>query len=82
MLNTMIQYKEKVRASQEALVGLFSYPVLMAADILAFRATHVPVGEDQKQHLQLARDLATRFNRQWNTDLFPIPTELHSSLLL
>lgn len=82
MLNTMIQYKEKVRAAQEAHVGLFNYPTLMAADILAFQATHVPVGEDQTQHLQLARDLAERCNRTWSAPddapLFTIPVQLHA----
>src|SRR5437763_13240294 len=62
-LNRMTQFKEKAGKDKEAAsVGLFIYPTLMAADILAYRATHVPVGEDQKQHLELARDIAQKFN--------------------
>ena len=60
-LNRMTQFKEKAGKDREnAPVGLYTYPVLMAADILVYRATHVPVGEDQKQHLELARDIAGR----------------------
>jgi tryptophanyl-tRNA synthetase len=54
-------------------LGLYAYPVLMAADILVYKATHVPVGEDQKQHLELARDLAGAFNRRYERDFFPLP---------
>jgi tryptophanyl-tRNA synthetase len=73
-LNRMTQFKEKAGKDREnAPVGLFTYPVLMAADILAYQATHVPVGEDQKQHLELARDVAGAFNRKFETDLFPLP---------
>lgn len=62
-LNRMTQFKDKAGKNKEnASVGLFSYPNLMAADILAYKATHVPVGDDQKQHLELARDIATKFN--------------------
>ncbi len=62
-LNRMTQFKEKAGKDKEAAsVGLYTYPVLMAADILAYHATHVPVGEDQKQHLELARDIANKFN--------------------
>ena len=62
-MNRMTQFKEKAGKDREqASVGLYAYPVLMAADILAYRATHVPVGEDQKQHLELARDIAGKFN--------------------
>ncbi len=62
-LNRMTQFKEKAGKDREnASVGLYDYPVLMAADILVYRATHVPVGEDQKQHLELARDIAQKFN--------------------
>jgi tryptophanyl-tRNA synthetase len=62
-MNRMTQFKEKAGKDREqASVGLYAYPVLMAADILAYRATHVPVGEDQKQHLELARDIAQKFN--------------------
>lgn len=62
-MNRMTQFKEKAGKDREAAsIGLYAYPVLMAADILAYRATHVPVGEDQKQHLELARDIAQKFN--------------------
>lgn len=73
-LNRMTQFKEKAGKDREnAPVGLYTYPVLMAADILIYRATHVPVGEDQKQHLELARDVAGSFNRRFGKDLFPLP---------
>jgi tryptophanyl-tRNA synthetase len=73
-LNRMTQFKEKAgKHRDEAGLGLYAYPVLMAADILLYRATHVPVGEDQKQHLELARDIAGTFNRRYNTDFFPLP---------
>ena len=74
-LNRMTQFKDKAGKNKEnASVGLFSYPTLMAADILAYHATHVPVGEDQKQHLELTRDIATKFNNDFNIeDFFPIP---------
>ncbi|MGD9805830.1 MAG: tryptophan--tRNA ligase [Hyphomicrobiaceae bacterium] len=66
-LNRMTQFKEKAGKDREnASVGLYAYPNLMAADILAYRATHVPVGEDQKQHLELARDIAQKFNNDWS----------------
>src|SRR4249920_1492640 len=72
-LNRMTQFKEKAGKDREnASVGLYVYPNLMAADILAYKATHVPVGEDQKQHLELARDIAQKFNR----DFFPLPEPL------
>src|ERR1700684_16684 len=62
-LNRMTQFKEKAGKDRENVsVGLYAYPILMAADILAYRATHVPVGDDQKQHLELARDIAQKFN--------------------
>ncbi|MBN8932241.1 MAG: tryptophan--tRNA ligase, partial [Rhizobium pusense] len=65
-LNRMTQFKEKAGKDREnASVGLYAYPNLMAADILAYRATHVPVGEDQKQHLELARDIAQKFNNDF-----------------
>src|SRR5580693_3687900 len=65
-LNRMTQFKEKAGKDREnASVGLYDYPVLMAADILVYRATHVPVGEDQKQHLELARDIAQKFNNDF-----------------
>jgi tryptophanyl-tRNA synthetase len=65
-LNRMTQFKEKAGKDREnASVGLFAYPTLMAADILLYRATHVPVGDDQKQHLELTRDIATKFNNDF-----------------
>ncbi|MDX2104642.1 MAG: tryptophan--tRNA ligase [Alphaproteobacteria bacterium] len=73
-LNRMTQFKEKAGKDREnALTGLYTYPVLMAADILAYHGTHVPVGEDQKQHLELARDIAGAFNRFYQRDFFPLP---------
>jgi len=72
-LNRMTQFKEKAGKHREnASVGLFVYPNLMAADIMAYRATHVPVGEDQKQHLELTRDIAQKFNTDFGTDFFPL----------
>ena len=66
-LNRMTQFKEKAGKDREnASVGLYAYPNLMAADILVYRATHVPVGEDQKQHLELARDIAQKFNNDYS----------------
>ncbi|TNE59361.1 MAG: tryptophan--tRNA ligase [Alphaproteobacteria bacterium] len=82
-LNRMTQFKEKAGKHKEnASVGLFAYPVLMAADILAYRATHVPVGDDQKQHLELARDIAQKFNNDYGAlkqgceNFFPLPDPL------
>ena len=74
-LNRMTQFKEKAGSNKEkASVGLYSYPTLMAADILLYRATHVPVGEDQKQHLELCRDIALKFNNDFNCkDFFTLP---------
>jgi tryptophanyl-tRNA synthetase len=83
-LNRMTQFKEKAGKDREqASVGLYAYPDLMAADILAYRATHVPVGEDQKQHLELARDIAQKFNNDFKKEIvaagfadgifFPLP---------
>ena len=73
-LNRMTQFKEKAGKNREmAGLGLYAYPVLMAADILLYKATHVPVGEDQKQHLELARDIAGAFNRRYERDFFPLP---------
>src|SRR5579862_6302342 len=70
----MTQFKEKAGKQRDmAGLGLYSYPVLMAADILVYKATHVPVGEDQKQHLELARDIAGAFNRRYERDFFPLP---------
>jgi tryptophanyl-tRNA synthetase len=73
-LNRMTQFKEKSGKSREgASVGLYTYPVLQAADVLLYNATHVPVGEDQKQHLELARDIAIKFNTDYDVDLFVPP---------
>ncbi len=72
-LNRMTQFKEKAGKNKEnASVGLYAYPNLMAADILVYKATHVPVGEDQKQHLELTRDIAQKFNNDFKTDFFPV----------
>jgi tryptophanyl-tRNA synthetase len=85
-LSRMTQFKEKAGKDREnASVGLYAYPTLMAADILVYRATHVPVGEDQKQHLELSRDIAQKFNNDWadaiaergfNDGFFPLPEPL------
>jgi len=74
-LNRMTQFKDKAgKNSENASVGLYAYPNLMAADILLYKATHVPVGEDQKQHLELARDIAAKFNHDYGVeDFFPLP---------
>ena len=74
----MTQFKDKAgKDAERASVGLFTYPVLQAADILAYKATHVPVGEDQKQHLELSRDIADRFNRDYDVPgFFPLPEPL------
>ncbi len=70
-LNRMTQFKEKAGKDKEkASIGLYSYPILMAADILLYDTTHVPVGEDQKQHLELCRDIAQKFNNDYNVDDF------------
>ena len=74
-LNRMTQFKEKSGKNKEgSSVGLFTYPVLQAADVLLYQATHVPVGEDQKQHIELARDIALKFNNDFDVELF-IPPE-------
>ncbi|MEM6812173.1 MAG: tryptophan--tRNA ligase [Pseudomonadota bacterium] len=74
-LNRMTQFKEKAgKKKEQASLGLYAYPVLMAADILIYKATHVPVGEDQKQHLELTRDIATSFNQHLaKREFFPLP---------
>lgn len=73
-LNRMTQFKDKAgKNSEKAGLGLYAYPVLMAADILAYNATHVPVGEDQKQHLELTRDVAATFNTRYDQDFFVQP---------
>ena len=77
-LNRMTQFKDKAGKNSEKMsVGLYDYPVLQAADILAFKATHVPVGEDQKQHLELSRDIAAKFNNDFDAPgFFPLPEPL------
>ena len=77
-LNRMTQFKDKAGSDKEkASVGLYIYPNLMAADILLYKATHVPVGADQKQHLELSRDIAQKFNKDFNCkDFFPLPEPL------
>ncbi|MEM9960018.1 MAG: tryptophan--tRNA ligase [Pseudomonadota bacterium] len=77
-LNRMTQFKDKAGKNREnASAGLYVYPALMAADILVYKATHVPVGEDQKQHLELARDIASKFNGDFDCpDFFPLPEPL------
>ena len=79
-LNRMTQFKDKAGSDKEkASVGLYIYPNLMAADILLYKATHVPVGADQKQHLELSRDIAQKFNKDFNcNDFFPLPEPLIS----
>ncbi|HET9335631.1 MAG TPA: tryptophan--tRNA ligase [Sphingomicrobium sp.] len=73
-LNRMTQFKEKSGKNKEgSSVGLFTYPVLQAADVLLYQATHVPVGEDQKQHIELARDIAIKFNNDFDVELFVAP---------
>ena len=73
-LNRMTQFKDKAGKNKEkAPLGLYSYPVLMAADILLYKATHVPVGDDQKQHLELSRDISQSFNRYYENEFFPLP---------
>ena len=77
-MNRMTQFKEKAGKNREnASVGLYVYPNLMAADILLYKATHVPVGDDQKQHLELVRDIAQKFNNDFKSEnFFPIPEPL------
>ena len=79
-LNRMTQFKDKAGSDKEkASVGLYIYPNLMAADILLYKATHVPVGADQKQHLELSRDIAQKFNKDFNSEnFFPLPEPLIS----
>ncbi len=73
-MGRLTQWKDKAGKNAEAAsLGLFAYPALMAADILLYHATHVPVGDDQKQHLELTRDIATKFNHDYGVDFFPIP---------
>ncbi len=73
-MNRMTQFKDKAgRNAENASLGLYAYPALMAADILLYHATHVPVGEDQKQHVELTRDIAQKFNHDYGADFFPLP---------
>ena len=73
-LNRMTQFKDKAGKNKESAgLGLYSYPVLMAADVLLYKGTHVPVGDDQKQHVELMRDIAQAFNRRYETEFFPAP---------
>lgn len=73
-LNRMTQFKDKAgKHKDQAMLALYSYPVLQAADILIYKATHVPVGEDQKQHVELTRDIAGTFNNRYNIDYLPLP---------
>ncbi|MEJ1991787.1 MAG: tryptophan--tRNA ligase [Maritimibacter sp.] len=72
-MNRMTQFKEKAgKNAEKQSLGLYAYPSLMAADILAYHATHVPVGEDQKQHVELTRDIAAKFNHDYDTEFFPM----------
>lgn len=73
-MNRMTQYKDKIaKDKNNATLGLFSYPILMAADILLYKATHVPVGNDQKQHVEITRDIAQVMNNKFETEFFPLP---------
>ena len=73
-MQRMTQFKDKAgKNAEKASLGLFAYPALMAADILAYHATHVPVGEDQKQHIELSRDIAMKFNHDYGVEFFPLP---------
>ena len=72
-LSRMTQFKDKSKKQKNIKVGLFDYPVLMAADILLYDADYVPVGEDQRQHLEMAREIAKRFNSTYNKEVFKIP---------
>lgn len=75
-LSRMTQFKDKSKKQENVKVGLFDYPVLMAADILLYDADYVPVGEDQRQHLEMTRDIAQRFNSKYNKEIFKIPEGL------
>ena len=75
-LNRMTQFKDKSKKQENVKVGLFDYPVLMAADILLYDSDFVPVGEDQRQHLEITRDIAKRFNATYNKEIFKIPEPL------
>jgi tryptophanyl-tRNA synthetase len=76
-MNRMTQFKEKAGSNAEKVsLGLYAYPSLMAADILLYHATHVPVGEDQKQHVELTRDIAAKFNHDYGVEFFPLTTPM------
>ena len=77
-LGQMHQFKFKSSGLAEAPLGLYVYPVLQAADILLFKGTHVPVGEDQVQHLELCRDIAAKFNNSYKVKFFPEPVTIES----
>lgn len=80
-LNRMTQFKDKAgKHKEQAALGLYSYPVLMAADILLYHATHVPVGDDQAQHLEFARDICGAFNRQFGVEYFKEPQAIHGKI--
>lgn len=78
-LNRMTQWKSKAQKQEVPCLGLYTYPVLMAADILLYKATHVPVGDDQDQHLELTRDLAAIFNTRFGEGFFPLPQAIYST---
>ena len=82
MVNRMTQFKDKAGKDKEASVGLYIYPNLMAADILLYKATHVPVGADQKQHLELSRDIAQKVNNDFNKKDFYFTEPLIQKLFL
>ena len=77
-LGRMHQFKFKSDGLAEVPLGLYTYPVLQAADILLYKATHVPVGEDQQQHIELCRDIALKFNNSYGVDFFPVPATIAS----
>jgi tryptophanyl-tRNA synthetase len=77
-LGRMNQFKYKSDGLAETPLGLYSYPILQTADILLYKATHVPVGEDQLQHLELSRDIANKFNNYYKIDYFPAPLAIES----
>ena len=79
-LGRMHQFKFKSDGLAEVPLGLYTYPVLQAADILLYKATHVPVGEDQLQHIELCRDIAAKFNNAYNVDFFPSPASIASTI--
>ena len=79
-LNRMTQFKDKAGQDKKGSVGLYIYPNLMAADILLYKATHVPVGADQKQHLELSRDIAQKFNNDFNTKDFSTSRAFNSKI--